>query len=81
LSRDRLLSAVADASSERRCADDCSCARSLPAATAALLSTSAAKLSFPGNWSGRAGFGGGATGMGALAAASDVKLYTGGLSQ
>jgi hypothetical protein len=60
--RDCLRSAAADASSERRRDADCSCAvefaRSLLASAAVLLSTSAPKLSFPGDWSGRAGRGG-----------------------
>jgi hypothetical protein len=44
-----------------------------------LLSTSAAKLSFPGGWSDFAGFWG-ATGKATLVAASVVTLNTGGLS-
>jgi hypothetical protein len=63
-SRDCLRSAAADASSERRRDADCSCAaefaRSLLVSAAVLLSTSAPKLSFPGDWSERAGLGGGA---------------------
>jgi hypothetical protein len=62
---DRRLSAAAEASSERRCAADCACARSLPVrslavSAAVLLSTSAAKLSFPGDGSDLADFCGGA---------------------
>ncbi|HXL28469.1 MAG TPA: hypothetical protein VN968_04155 [Bradyrhizobium sp.] len=49
VSRDRLMSAVVDVSSERRCGADGSGARPLLLVSAvALLSTSAAKLSFPG---------------------------------
>jgi hypothetical protein len=60
VSRDRLTSAAADVSSERRCGADGSGARPLLLVSAvALLSTSAAKLSFPGDWSDRAGLGGG----------------------
>jgi hypothetical protein len=60
VSRDRLMSAAADVSSERRCGADGSGARPLLLVSAvALLSTSAAKLSFPGDWSDRAGLGGG----------------------
>jgi len=66
-SRDRALSAaVADASSERRCDADCGwaveVARSLLLLVSAdvLLSTSAPKLSFPDDWSDRAGLCGGA---------------------
>jgi hypothetical protein len=62
--RDCLRSAAADASSERRRDADCSCAvefaRSLLVSAAVLLSTSAPKLSFPGDGSERAGRGGGA---------------------
>jgi hypothetical protein len=43
---------------ERRCEADCCSARSLPLSAGLLLSTSAAKLSFPDDWSGLAGFGG-----------------------
>jgi hypothetical protein len=41
--------AAADAASEPRCQEDCACAAalSLPVLAAVLLSTSAAKLSFP----------------------------------
>jgi hypothetical protein len=60
VSRDRLMSAAADVSSERRCGADGSGARPLLLVSAvALLSTSAAKLSFPVGWSDRAGLGGG----------------------
>jgi hypothetical protein len=60
VSRDRLMSAAADVSSERRCGADGSGARALlPVSAVALLSTSAAKLSFPGGCSVRAGLGGG----------------------
>jgi hypothetical protein len=62
--RDCLRSAAADASSERRRDADCCSAvefaRSLLVSAAVLLSTSAPKLSFPGDWSERAGLGGGA---------------------
>jgi len=62
--RDCLRSAAADASSERRRDAVCSCAvefaRSLLVSAAVLLSTNAPKLSFPGDWSERAGLGGGA---------------------
>jgi hypothetical protein len=59
VSRDRLMSAAADVSSERRCGADGSGARPLLLVSAvALLSTNAAKLSFPGGWSDRAGLGG-----------------------
>jgi hypothetical protein len=62
--RDCLRSAAAEASSERRRDADCSCAvefaRSLLVSAAVLLSTSAPKLSFPGDGSERAGLGGGA---------------------
>jgi hypothetical protein len=47
----------------------------------ALLSTSAAKLSFPDGWSDRAGLGGGEPWKDRLVADSDVELYTGGLAQ
>jgi hypothetical protein len=60
VSRDRLLSAAAEVSSERRCDADGAGARPLLLVSAvALLSTSAAKRSFPGGWSDRAGLGGG----------------------
>jgi hypothetical protein len=80
-----LSAAVADASSERRCDEDCCCvveiARSLLLLVSAgvLLSTSAPKLSLPDDWSARAGFGG-AAGKDTLATASDVTLCTGCLS-
>ena len=61
-SRDRALSAaVADASSERRCDADCCWAVEVPrsllllVSADVLLSTSAPKLSFPDDWSDRAG--------------------------
>src|SRR5216684_1466930 len=66
-SRDRVLSAaVADASSERRCNADCCWAVEVPrsllllVSADVLLSTSAPKLSFPDDWSDRAGLCGGA---------------------
>jgi hypothetical protein len=78
-----LSAAIADASSERRCDEDCCCvveiARSLLAAAGVLLSTSAPKLSLPEDWSARAGFGG-AVGKDTLATTSDVTLCTGCLS-
>jgi hypothetical protein len=59
-----LSAAVADASSERRCVADCGCAgevaRSLLVSAGVLLSISAPKLSFPDDWSDRAGLCGGA---------------------
>jgi hypothetical protein len=61
LFRDRRSSAAAEeASSERRCEAACACARSLPASAGVLLSTSAAKSSFPGDGSDLADFCGGA---------------------
>jgi len=57
--RDRVLSALAAAPSERRWEADRCCAfeaaRSWPVSTGTLLSTSAPKLSFACDWSGRAG--------------------------
>lgn len=81
LSRDRLPSATADELSGRRCEAVCSGARSLPVSAAVLLSTSAAKLSFPGDGSVLAALGGGAPWKDVLVAASDVRLDTGGLIQ
>ena len=84
VSRDRVLSAVGAASSERRCDADCCCAvevgRSLPASVAVLLSTSAPKLSFPDDWSDLTDLCGGAW-KDRLVGASGVTLYTGGLSR
>jgi hypothetical protein len=63
-------------------AGGCCCAgeAALLASEAVLLSTSAPKMSFPGGWSYRAGLCA-APWKDAFAAASDVTLNTGGLSQ
>ena len=74
--RDRRSSAATEASSERRCAVERSCARSADVSVGALLSTRAAKLSFPGDG---ADLGGGGAWKDRLVG-SDVTLNTGGLS-
>jgi hypothetical protein len=83
-SRERVLSAVAAASSERRCDADCCCAvevaRSLPVSAAALLSTSAPKRSFPDDGSDLTDLCGGPW-KDTFVGASGVTLYTGGLSR
>jgi hypothetical protein len=76
LLRDRLSSAATEASSERRCAVERSCARSADVSVGALLSTRAAKLSFPGDG---ADLGGGGAWKDRLVG-SDVTLNSGGLS-
>jgi len=82
--RERVLSAVAAASSERRCDADCCCAvevaRSLPVSAAALLSTSAPKRSFPDDGSDLTDLCGGPW-KDTFVGASGVTLYTGGLSR
>ena len=84
VSRDRAASAVVAAPSALRCAPDCcwavEVARGLPVSTGMLLSTSAPKPSFGCDWSDRAGFAGAVEKI-ALAAASDVTLYTDGPSR
>jgi hypothetical protein len=79
-SRDRLLSALAGASSARRGGAAggrvAEVARSVPKSGGRLESTSAPKLSPCCGWSGRTDFGG-AVWIDALAAASDVTLNTG----
>src|ERR1700738_2863297 len=76
LLRERLSSAATEASSERRCAVERSCARSADVSVGALLSTRAAKLSFPGDG---AALGGGGAWKDRVGG-SDVTLNTGGLS-